>query len=111
MDLTHQLLSPILQQISDILAAQPGHLEKFEAWANAQSLRLRRAADQGLSTLAYEAELLRAQQTWTRPVDPLEACKQLWLAGLIELVDDLLEDKAPEEVPWKTDSDGASHHL
>lgn len=112
MDLTHQLLSPVFERIGDILAAQPGQLAQFETWANAQSLRLKGAADRGMTTLAYEAEMLREQlKVLQQPASPMQFCQQIWLTGLIDFVEDLLKEATPDDVPWQESHRSADNHL
>ncbi len=110
MDLTHQHLSPIFENIAELLATSPGQLEQFEPWAKEQAGRLKRAAEHGTPSLAYEAELLREElallsspgdlvKMLTGRSERMRLCQRQWITGLLDFVDDLLDD-APELVPW-----------
>lgn len=100
MELTRQHLAPIFEDIARLLGPTPGQLEQFEPWATEQAQRLRRSAEIGTPSLAFEAELL--QDELSHLVQPLPAqntsadrmrqCQRLWLTGLIGFVDELLED-------------------
>lgn len=105
MDLTRQHLSPIFENIAELLGGTPGLLEQFEPWATAQARRLRDAASAGAASVAYEAELLRAEleqmevpasftRMTTDRTERLHLCQRLWLTGLIDFVDDLLAAQA-----------------
>lgn len=107
MDLTHQHLSPIFENIANLLDKTPGQLEQFEPWAIEQQRRLRRAADHGKPCLASEAELLRDELAHLSPpvefermiterTERMRLCQRLWLTGLLDFVDDLIDDLAPE---------------
>ena len=107
MNLTHQHLHPIFASITNLLGSTPEQLEQFEGWANDQALRLRRAAEQGKASLAYESELLRDdldlltppaefERMLTERTERMRLCQRLWLTGLTDFVDDLLEDQVPE---------------
>jgi hypothetical protein len=109
MDLTHQHLQPIFASINTLLSANPEQLDQFEVWANEQALRLRRSAEQGKASLAYESELLRDdlslltppaefERMLTERTERMRLCQRLWLTGLTDFVDDLLEDQVPEQL-------------
>ena len=111
MDLTQQHLQPIFASITDLLGPAPDQFDQFGAWANEQALRLRRSADQGKASLAYEAELLRDELSLLTPpaefermlterTERMRLCQRLWLTGLIDFVDDLLQDFVTEQMPW-----------
>lgn len=112
MTLTHQHLQPILASIADLLGPAPDQFDQFGAWANEQALRLRRSADQGKASLVSESELLRDElglltppaefeRRQTERTERMRLCQRLWLTGLIDFVDDLLEeDHSPEQLPW-----------
>ena len=110
MELTRQHLAPIFENIVNLLGSTPGQLEQFEPWANEQALRLNRAAVHGKPSLSYEAELLRDELNLMIPPRDLEKmltertervrlCQRLWLTGLIDFVDDLLDDVVPDQLP------------
>lgn len=111
MDLTRQHLQPIFASITDLLGPAPDQLDQFGLWANEQALRLRRSADQGKASLASESELLRFElglltppaefeRMLTERTELMRLCQRLWLTGLIDFVDDLLEARVPEPLPW-----------
>ena len=110
MDLTRQHLTPIFENIVNLLGTVPGQLEQFEPWANEQALRLRRAAEHGKPSLSYEADLLRDElnlmvtppdfdRMMTERTERMRLCQRLWLTGLCDFVDDLMEQPA-EDLPW-----------
>ncbi|MDP1827185.1 MAG: hypothetical protein Q8L48_28185 [Archangium sp.] len=107
MDLTHQHLSPIFENIVNLLDKTPGQFAQFEPWAIEQQRRLRRAADHGKPSLAYEAELLRDELSNMSPpvefermiterTERMRLCQRLWLTGLLDFVDDLMDDMVTE---------------
>lgn len=110
MELTRQHLVPIFEHIVELLGPAPGQLEQFEPWAKEQTVRLRLAAERGRPSIGAEAALLREELAlMTRPEEldqvPTERtarmrlCQRLWLTGLLDFVDDLLE--TPDAlVPW-----------
>jgi hypothetical protein len=111
MDLTHQHLGPIFENIAELLGAVPGQLEQFEPWANEQSNRLRRAAAHGIASLSFEADLMRQDLTKLAPpvefermlterTERMRLCQRQWLTGLLDFVDDLLEDHQVPQLPW-----------
>lgn len=109
MELTRQHLTPVFDNITALLQAEPGQLEAFEPWAVEQALRLRRAAEAGQPNLAMEARLLREELTSMTPLEPergpternerMNLCHRLWLNGLLNFVDTLVSDQQPM-VPW-----------
>jgi hypothetical protein len=109
MDLTRHHLAPIFENIINLLGATSGQLELFEPWAQEQSLRLRRAAEHGKPSLSYEAELLRdelhhmltpvdLERMLTERTERMRLCQRMWLTGLIDFVDDLLDDQVPAQL-------------
>ena len=110
-DLTRQHLAPIFENIVELLGSTPGQLQQFEPWAKEQALRLRRAAEHGKPSLAYEADLLREElslmitptnfeRMMTERTERMRLCQRLWLTGLVDFVDDLMEDQPPSGLPW-----------
>lgn len=110
MDLTHRHLGPIFENIGALLADVPGQLQQFEPWAIEQSHRLQRAAQHGKPSLAYEAELLRSElahlipppefeRMLTERSERMRLCQRQWLTGLLDFVDDLLDDEASDVFP------------
>lgn len=111
MDLTHQHLEPIFENIFDLLGGTPGQIEAFEPWAIDQALRLRNAATGGRASLRYEAELMREEleqmkvpasftRMTTERTERMRLCQRQWLTGLLDFVDDLLGAPADDDVPW-----------
>lgn len=111
MDLTHQHLAPIFENIVDLLGGTPGQLEQFEPWARDQALRLRNAAAGGRESLRFEADLLREEleemkgppsfeRLTTDRTERRKLAQRLWLTGLLDFVDDLLDVPAQHDVPW-----------
>lgn len=111
MDLTHQHLEPIFENIVDLLGSTPGQLERFEPWATEQAQRLRNAAAGGRASLLFEADLIRVElvemkapesfeRMTTDRTERLKLCQRLWLTGLLDFVDDLLGEGPQLEVPW-----------
>lgn len=111
MDLTHQHLEPIFENIFNLLGATPGQLEQFEPWAIEQALRLRNAASGGTASLRFEAEMLRDEleqmkvpasftRMTTERTERMRLCQRMWLTGLVDFVDDLVEAQPNDDVPW-----------
>jgi hypothetical protein len=111
MDLTRQHLGPIFENVAALLEAVPGQLEQFEPWANEQSHRLHRAAAHGLASLSFEAELMREELALLKPpaefermlserTERMRLCQRQWLTGLLDFVDDLIEDHQVPQLPW-----------
>jgi|GEM_PF-5623611 hypothetical protein len=109
MDLTRRHLGPIFENIAEILPS--AQLEQFEPWAIEQALRLRRAAQHGTASLSYEAELLREElmhltppkefeRMLTERTERMRLCQRQWLTGLLDFVDDLLDDHEISLLPW-----------
>jgi hypothetical protein len=103
MDLVHQHLHPIFENITLLLSPTTGMLEQFEPWADEQTARLLRAAQHGTPSLAYEAELMREElmlltpppsieETLTERTERMRLCQRQWLTGLLDFVDDLIGD-------------------
>ena len=106
MELTERHLAPIFENITVLLQPLPGMLEQFEPWADAQTDRLRRAAQFGVASLAFEAEQMRDELALLTPLAELDRmltersergrlCQRQWLTGLIDFVDDLIGDPVP----------------
>lgn len=111
MDLTHQHLEPIFENIVELLGSTPGQLEQFEPWATDQALRLRNAATAGRESLRFEADLMRDEldemkappsfeRMITERTERLRLCQRLWLTGLVDFVDDLVDGPPQHDVPW-----------
>lgn len=111
MDLTHQHLEPIFESIVELLGSTPGQLERFEPWATEQAVRLRSAATAGPERLLSEAELMRSElaqmkappsfeRMITERTERMRLCQRLWLTGLLDFVDDLVEGPPEHDVPW-----------
>ncbi|MFT3706182.1 MAG: hypothetical protein QM817_00820 [Archangium sp.] len=104
MKLAERHLSPIFEHIVDMLSRSSSEqLEIFETWAASQMNRLHHAARHGPASLSFEAELLREDLSLLTPPEDFVAmitsrtermrlCQRLWLTGLIDFVDDLLDD-------------------
>jgi hypothetical protein len=103
MKLAERHLAPIFEHIVDMLSRSPQQLEIFETWAASQMNRLHAAAKHGTASLSFEAELLREDLTLLSPPEDFVAmitertermrlCQRLWLTGLLDFVDDLLDD-------------------
>lgn len=113
MSLTNQHLQPILANITNMLGHTPDQLAIFTDWADQQALRLRRSVEKGREFLVSESALLRDDlnlltppcefdQTVTLRTERMRLCQRLWLAGLIDFVDDLLLDRPePQATAWK----------
>lgn len=106
MPLTARHLGPIFENIATLLSSTPGALEQFEPWASEQARRLVRAADHGIASLAYEAELLRDdlqhllpppefERMLTERTERMRLCQRQWLTGLVDFVDDLITESEP----------------
>ncbi|MFO0594551.1 MAG: hypothetical protein U0228_04585 [Myxococcaceae bacterium] len=106
MELTERHLAPIFENITVLLQPLPGMLEQFEPWADAQTDRLRRAAQFGVASLAFEAEQMRDELALLTPPaefdrmltersERVRLCQRQWLTGLIDFVDDLIGDPVP----------------
>lgn len=107
MELAHQHLTPIFENIVQMLGATPGELDAFAPWAMALTQRLQHAAQEGSRALNGEARALRQElKHMTGPLgddvaldDPHERmrlCQRLWLTGLLDFIDDLLESDATQ---------------
>jgi hypothetical protein len=108
MKLAERHLSPIFERIVELLTRSPEQLEVFETWASSQMNRLHHAARHGPASLLFEAELLREDLSLLTPPEDFVAmitertermrlCQRLWLTGLIDFVDDLLD--AADTIP------------
>jgi hypothetical protein len=111
MDLTHQHLEPIFENIFDLLEGTPGQVAQFEPWAIDQAARLRNAATAGKASLRFEADLIRGElermkvpasftRMTTERTERMRLCQRMWLTGLLDFVDDLVAEPSSDEVPW-----------
>ncbi len=111
MELTRRHLAPIFQNIVKVLCVSPGQLELFEPWAIEQARKLRKAAEHSKLSLTYEADLLREElaqlstpsgpQSMAGELDEqIRWCKSMWLTGLLDVVDDLLDEAESAAYPW-----------
>jgi hypothetical protein len=107
MELAHQHLTPVFENIVQMLGATPGELNAFAPWAMELTQRLQRAAEEGKHSLTHEAKLLRQELksmmgTGENDValesaqDRMRVCRRLWLTGLLDFVDELLESDATQ---------------
>lgn len=106
MSLTHTHLVPAFNEIAMMFNGSTEQYERFEPWANAQTLRLKRAAESSTTLLAFEAEAVRCElEELAEPDEVAEStrttrlrrAKEHWLSGLLRVVDALLAD-APARV-------------
>ncbi len=117
MTLTQQHLAPLLSSITSLLGSVPDQLEPFERWAHRQALRLKSSAEKGSANLALESNLLRDELVlmtpragfetmFTERTERIRTCQRIWLTGLIDFVDDLLDVPVAESAR----AFSAAHH-
>ena len=99
MSLTQQRLVPVFEDIAAMFRGAPEHYERFEPWAQAQTRRLRRAAESSTTLLAFEMEAVRSElEALSEPDEVSEStrtarlrrAKEHWLSSLLRVVDELL---------------------
>lgn len=105
MSQSHLRLTEALDRISVVLGATPAQRTEFETWAVAQLKTLVRAENESRQELRWQAmefkqEYLELQKelstgiSVTGRTELLRAARKEWLAAVLELVDELLEERA-----------------
>mgnify|MGYP001544799358 CR=1 FL=1 len=97
MSVVHRHLVPAFNEIAVLLGNSPERFLHFEAWANEQTRRLRRAAEDGHALLAFETEAVRSElealsgpTEFGAPPDTMRDAQEHWLTSLLNAVDELL---------------------
>lgn len=97
MSVVHRHLVPAFDEISVLLGNSPELFLRFETWANEQTGRLRRAAEDGHAFLAFETEAVRCElEELAGPTvfgatgDTMRDAQEHWLTSLLDAVDELL---------------------
>ena len=105
MSQSHIRLTEALERISVVLGATPAQRTEFEAWAVVQLKTLVRAENESRQELRWQAmefkqEYLELQKdlsmgiSVTGRTELLRAARKEWLSVVLELVDELLEERA-----------------
>lgn len=104
MTLTKRHLVPVFNEIAMMFNGSSEQYSQFEPWAMAQTLRLHRAAESGITLLAFEVEAVRSElEELAEPEEVSESARTLrlrqakehWLSGLLRVCDELLLENEP----------------